>query len=171
MSERTGGFGLALLRSFGPAVIAAVLIIIMHLPYGDASGGVPLPHMALIVVYYWSIHRPDLLPIGLVAAIGFFLDMLSGGPPGLNMLVLMIAQIVLSNQQALFVRQSFAVGWLGFVPVMFLAMLLSWIIASLYYGVNLSAMPVIAQGLVTLAAYPLFGWIFGWFDKMIKADF
>ena len=171
MSEGAGGFGLSLLKASGPAVMAAVLILIMHLPYGDASGGVPLPHMALIVVYYWSIHRPDFLPIALVAAIGFFLDMLSGGPPGLNMLVLLIAQIVLSNQQVLFVRQSFAVGWLGFVPITALAMLLSWIIASLYYGDLLSAMPVIAQGLVTLAAYPLFGWIFGWIDKMIKSGF
>ncbi len=161
---------LASLKAMVPALLALVLATLTKLPLGDGTGGVPMPHLTLMLVYYWSIHRPELLPMPVVVGIGLYQDLIWGGPPGLNMLVLLIAQVILSNQQSLFTRRDFIVGWMGFVPVTVLAMGLSWIVASLYYGVIAPGYPLLTHGLTTLAAYPLLGWLFGRVDRVLKRN-
>lgn len=168
--ERTQQSGDYAAERLLPFLLALFLTMMMQLPIGDGTGNVPVPHLTLMLVYYWSIHRPELLPVPAVAVIGLFQDLLWGGPPGLNMIVLLVARVILSNQQALFVRQSFGVGWAGFVPVVFLAMGLTWLIVCLYYGMLVSMLPLVGYGLVTLAAYPLLGWLFGRFDRFLKPD-
>ncbi len=159
---------LANLKATVPALLALLLATLTKLPLGDGTGSVPMAHLTLILVYYWSIHRPEFLPLPVVAAIGLYQDLVWGGPPGLNMLVLLIAQVVLSNQQSLFTRRDFIVGWIGFVPVTILAMGLSWLVASLYYGVAMPGFSLLTHGLITLAAYPLLGWLFGRIDRALK---
>lgn len=157
----------AALRASAPAALAVLLAMLTMLPLGSGTAGFLAPHVTLMMVFYFSIHRPGLMPPVTVAALGLIQDLLWGGPPGLNMLVLLIAQLVLSNQQTLFTRRSFAFGWVGFGAVAFIALAVSWILASGYYGRPLSPWPLVMHGLVTIASYPLFGWLFGQLDKRI----
>jgi len=150
-----------------PMTLGVILALCSLLPLGNATASLPVPHFTLILVYYWSIHRPSLVPPLGVAALGLFQDLLWGGPPGLNMLVLLTAQSVLSNQQALFTRRSFAVGWAAFVSVAAIATAVSWIVASLYYQGEAAVRPLVEQALLTIAAYPVLGWIFGRIDRLL----
>lgn len=155
------------LRSVTPVLLGVVLAFAGMLPIGSATAAIPAPHFTLIHVHYWSIHRPHLVPLPAVAGIGLLQDLVWGGPPGLNMLVLLTAQAVLSNQQALFTRRSFTVGWMAFIVVVAIAAAVSWSIASLYYDGEAALRPVIEQALLTIAAYPPVGWIFGRIDRLL----
>lgn len=167
MSERLKRLAPSL-ENTAPMALAFLLAILTQLPFGDGGGNVPAPHLTLMLVYYWSLHRPDCVPPIAVAALGLFQDLLWGGPPGLNMLVLLIVQIVLSNQQAVFTRQSFLVGWVGFLPVLAIVMPVSYAIASLYHMTLLPAGPLLGHAALSFAAYPLAGWLFGKIEHMLK---
>ncbi|RMD90941.1 MAG: hypothetical protein D6807_00770 [Alphaproteobacteria bacterium] len=84
------------------------------------------------------------------------------------MLLLLLAQMVLSNQQAHFVRLPFLFGWAAFLLVAGIAMILSWIVASLYYGQVMSGAPLLLQALLTVGAYPVAGWVFGRLDAVLE---
>lgn len=155
------------LRAATPMLLGVVLALCSLMPLGDATGSLPAPHLTLVHVYYWSIHRPQLVPPLAVAVLGLFQDLLWGGPPGLNMLVLLAAQSVLSNQQALFTRRSFAVGWGAFITVAAIAAAVSWIVGSLYYDGQAALRPLVEQALLTIAVYPLLGWVFGRIDRIL----
>ncbi|RMD90638.1 MAG: rod shape-determining protein MreD, partial [Alphaproteobacteria bacterium] len=99
------------LRAAAPLALATALVILTQIPIGSATAAVPAPNWPLMLVFYFSIHRPRLVPPAGVALVGLFQDFLWGGPPGLNMLLLLLAQMVLSNQQAHFVRLPFLFGW------------------------------------------------------------
>lgn len=155
------------LRGGTPLVLGVMLALASLLPFGMATAAIPAPHLTLIHVHYWSIHRPHLMPLPAVAGLGLLQDLIWGGPPGLNMLVLLTAQAVLSNQQALFTRRSFTVGWMAFMAVVAIAAAVSWSIASLYYEGEAAIRPVAEQALLTVAAYPPVGWILGRIDRAL----
>ena len=118
------------------------------------------PSLSVMAVYYWSIYRPDLLPAAAVFLIGLMQDILSGGPPGMMALVLLLVHGVVVSQRQVFVGKSFLVGWWGFAIVAIGAAGLSWLVASAWFGVFLRPRPVAYQAALTIALYPLVAWLF-----------
>ncbi len=70
-------------------VIAATLLFAM--PFRVWGLALPEPVFALPVVFAWAVIRPSVLAPICVALLGFFLDLLSGGPLGLWAVCLLIA--------------------------------------------------------------------------------
>lgn len=163
--ERATATGLA--KAATPIALALLLAVATLLPVGDAVAAIAAPHAVLVLVWYWSIHRPELLPLPALAAAGLFQDLLWGGPPGLNMLILLAVRIVLADQQTIFRNLTFAAGWAGFAAVAGLAAALSWAAGSLYYAEAMPVRPMLAQGSLTVAVYPLLGWLFGRIDRRL----
>lgn len=155
------------LRIAAPFMLAIGLMLASAMPLGQAHAALPMPHFTLILVYYWTIHRPELAPLPAVAGLGLLQDLVWAQPPGLTMLVLLLVHAVLSNQQSFFARQSFIVGWAAFIPVALAAGLAIWALSSLYHGQLLSPLPALAQSMVTLLAFPLLGWLLGRLDRYI----
>jgi len=158
---------LTTLRIAAPFMLAAALLLISAAPLGQAQAALPTPHFTLILVYYWSIHRPELAPLPAVAALGLLQDLLWAQPPGLTALILLLVHTVLSNQQAFFARRSFLVGWAAFLPVALASGLAVWALSCAYEGRLLSPTPAVAQSMVTLLAFPLLGWCLGRLDRYI----
>lgn len=150
-----------------PLGLALLLAVATLLPVGDAVAAISAPHAMLVLAWYWSIHRPELLPLPGLAAVGLFQDLLWGGPPGLNMLILPAVRVVLADQETMFRNLSFAAGWAGFAAVAGLAAALAWAAGSLYYAEIMPARPMAIQGLLTIAVYPLLGWLFGRVDRWL----
>lgn len=155
------------LRSTVPLAFAVLLTLAMLAPAARGAAGYVMPHLTLMFVYYWTIHRPALLPPPVTAGIGLLQDLLWGSPLGLTVIVLLLTQAFLVNQQALFTRRSFIVGWFGFGAVTLVAMTTGWFLASAYSAKILPATPVVIHALSTIAAYPLAGWIFGWLQRAV----
>jgi rod shape-determining protein MreD len=130
-----------------PLSIAEKLIVAarMVLPYSVLAllffmelASAPYPFSAilrapffLMALYFWSIHRPGLIPPWLVFVSGLVLDLLSGVPLGLNAMLFVLVRLLVVDQRRLFLAQSFVMMWLGFALVDLGYHLVQWALFSL----------------------------------------
>ena len=138
-----------------PFTLSVFLILFAVLPYGLPKSSLAAPILALISVYYWSLFRPELMPAGAAFLLGLMVDILSGGPPGLNALVLIMVNWAASGQRRALAGKSFAVGWLGYLLIAAGAAGTNWFMASLFHATFIEPVPLLVSHAVGTAVYPL----------------
>jgi rod shape-determining protein MreD len=147
-------------RRLFPFALSALLVVLSVVPLPVPGYGLVVPSFALMAVYYWAIHRPDLLPAPAVFVLGLLEDTLTGAPTGLNTLVLLLVYGVMRNQRRPFLGKPFAVMWFGFFVVAPAASFGHWLFASALAGRLVPAHTAFIQCLLTLALYPWLTWLF-----------
>jgi len=147
-------------RRLFPFALSAFLVVLSVVPLPIPSWGLVVPSFGLIAVFYWAIHRPDLLPAPAVFALGLIEDILSGAPTGLNTLVFLLVYGAMRNQRRPFLGKPFAVMWFGFLVVAPAAIFAEWLLASALAGRFIPAETAFVQLLLTLALYPCLSWLF-----------
>ena len=152
-------FGIRL-RLLTPAALTLSVVFVSVVPVGLSGLPEVTPFFTLMVVYHWSIYRPELLPAPAVFVLGLVQDGLSGGPLGLFALILIIVYGLVSMQRRTFLGKTFPVEWFGFSLVVVGATVASWLISCVYYVTLVDPWPVALQGGLTLATYPCIVWIF-----------
>jgi len=151
----------AWLQSVVPALQCLGLLLLSVMPTGIPYFAVIMPMLVLVGVYYWSLYRPDLMPMPLVFLFGVLLDILGGGPLGMMALLFVLVHGICVSQRQVLANKSFYVGWFGFTVVAVGVNVFGWIIACAYFQSLLSPMPVVVQLIVTIAIYPLLARLFG----------
>lgn len=147
-------------RSLAPGAVSVMLVLLGMVPLYVPGYDHVVPELALMSVYYWAIHRPDLMRPSAAFAIGLLQDLLSGTPLGMTALVLVLCHWVVMSQRGFFLASSFAMLWTGFTFIVFGAGFIEWLA---YCMLTLRIVPVLApvfQALLTLALFPLFAWLF-----------
>lgn len=148
-------------RSLIPVVVTIFLMLVSQVPTRLPGFAFVVPALTLMSVYYWSIHRPDLMRPAVVFGIGLLQDLLSGMPLGMNALTLLLVHgVILSQRQFFLANNAFALLWWAFGLIMLGAMAVQWLAFSL---LNLYPFPVYAalfQMLLTLSLFPPFAWFF-----------
>lgn len=115
----------------------------------------------IMMLYYWSIYRPTLIPPLLVFTMGFFFDLLSGStwPVGLNTFIFLLLRHVIVSQRLFLTGQPFTVIWIGFMIAGFASLSLQWLILGLtrfhWGGVD----QVIITGFIAVLIFPLIAMI------------
>ena len=112
--------------------LAPVAVTVMLILGGMSLLAVPglnsmVPMFGLMGVFYWAIHRPDLFPLSAAFIIGLLYDLLSGGPPGMNTLLLVLAYWVLMTQRRFFLANRFIMLWWGFSLIAIGAGFVQWL--------------------------------------------
>src|SRR6516162_4564623 len=72
------------------------------------------PAFTLMAVYHWTIYRPELLSPFALFLVGITQDLLTGVPPGLTALVLLLAGAAVLRHRRYFVNRPFPFVWTGF---------------------------------------------------------
>jgi rod shape-determining protein MreD len=147
-------------RKLTPFLVTVVLVVLNFLPaqlpgYAEVS-----PNLALMAVYYWALHRPNLLPATAVFVIGLLQDFLSGGTVGFNATILVLVFMVAFSQRRFFYGKSFLVVWWGFMMVSLGVAVVGWLLACVLFATLLDPGPAMFEGLMNAAAYPVLGWLF-----------
>ncbi|MEN3977048.1 rod shape-determining protein MreD [Emcibacter sp. SYSU 3D8] len=144
------------IRTGVPFVLGMLLAVLSFVPYGSPEFSVIMPSLTLPLVYYWTLYRPEAMPLAAAFAIGLWQDILVGGPLGLMALLLVVTRGVIENQRQVLLTQPFAVGWLGFALISAALTMLAWMLAGLWWNHWFSVWPFIAHwGLGTAAYVPL----------------
>ena len=169
MREQPSPFAVAdtIARNMLPLLFAIGFVVLGTLPYQIPLLGPVFPAMTLVVVYFWGIYRPELMPPAAVFLVGFFQDVLSGAPLGLSSFVLLLVYWVVVDQRRVFIGKAFWITWAGFGLVAVGAAFVSWAIASIYHGTLVAPGAVFIQLLLTIAIYPGISWIFSAAEKII----
>jgi rod shape-determining protein MreD len=137
--------------------VAAVLLDVLPLPAPGGGGLAPL--LSLCVVYFWTLHAPDLLPPLSVFAVGLLLDVLSGMPPGLSAAALLLVDGAVLGGRRVLLAQPFAVAWAAFGLVALAFGLLRWLLATVWFQHLFPPGPSLAEAALTFAVYPPLGWL------------
>jgi len=155
------------LRNFSPFILAILLILIVRLPFRSDGLGMVIPHVSLIFVYYWTIHKPGLLPLWAVFVLGLLEDLLNGGTVGASSLILVLLASFLPDQRRFFVNRPFVEIWMGFMVISIGTFILFWLFSSFHVGFMLPISASLTQMLVTIAMYPILSWVFGRYERLV----
>jgi len=141
------------------ATVLAVVLNVVPLRLPDYA---PLaPGFVLMAVFYWTVHRPDLMRPWAVFLVGLLDDMLSGTPLGVNSLVLLFVHWTIVAQHRVFRGKSFVLIWLAFAMVALGAKILLAAIAFVIgYGL-IDPLVLVVQYFLTLALYPPIALVMG----------
>jgi len=146
------------LRALTPALLTVLLVLATAVPVGLPGLPSVMPWFALMAVYYWTLHRPDLLPGGAVFLIGILQDALAGTALGFHAVLLLLVHWVVLTQRWVFYRKSFNVVWWGFSLVAGGASIIAWLLGCVVAWRLLDLWPVLLQFALTVALYPPVAW-------------
>ncbi|WP_138380535.1 rod shape-determining protein MreD [Luteithermobacter gelatinilyticus] len=156
------------LRGILPVGTVLLLAIVMVLPYKIPYFVNLMPFLTLIAVYYWTVVRPELLPVSAVFLVGLVQDILSGGPLGMMALLLLLVRQFVLLQGRNFLERDFLFNWLIFMLISLAFGAVSWALASLYYKAVLNFWNALGQSLLTIALFPVITWVLGGVRKRLK---
>ena len=148
-------------------MITLLLVMVAMIPLQIASLASVVPSMALIAVYYWVVHRPDLMPLWAIFMIGLFQDLLYAGYVGVGIMALLLVHVIVDSQRRYFARASFHGLWILFAVVAGIAIYLMWLLNCILQGSLLETGPALIQFLATIAVYPCLAWIFAKIQRSV----
>jgi len=130
------------------------------------SGTIDVPFI-IMVLYYWSIYRPTLIPPLLVFAVGVCFDLLSGWPVGLSSFIFLLLRHVIVSQRVFLTGQPFTVVWIGFMMAGLGAISLQWLLFGLtrlqWGGID----PVIITSFVAIMLFPFVSLVLHFSHKVL----
>jgi rod shape-determining protein MreD len=147
-------------RNVAPFAVTMLLLLIGAVPLQLPGYGTVAPALGLMAVYYWAIHRPDLLRPGFAFALGVLQDLLSGAPLGMTALIYVLVYWVVLTRRRVFLATTFPMLWLGFALVALAAAAVRWAGHSLLDMALIPPGQAFVQALLTVALFPVFGWLF-----------
>ena len=145
-------------RHLLPVGVTLLLLLVNVTPARIPDYATVAPILTLMSVFYWSIYRPDLLPSYAAFAVGLLFDVISGGPLGVNALVLLLVQGITASQRRFFLGNAFPVAWWGFAMMAGGAVTAAWMLVAVLLGSPIGLRPVLFEYMLTVALYPLLSW-------------
>lgn len=137
-----------------PMVQALAATLLLALPIRLWGLALPEPVFAMPVAFAWAVIRPSMLaPFG-VALMGFFMDLLWGGPLGLWAVCLLIAYGVALGGRAMLAGQGRGMMWAWYGMLTALAMSAGYLFTMLDVKGMPSPLSVFWQFIATLVLYP-----------------
>jgi rod shape-determining protein MreD len=116
------------------------------------------PFLPLSAVYFWSLHRPALLPSWAAFLAGLLQDILSGGPLGLFALLYLAAAELVTVQRRFLTEAPFSLIWAGFALLALLLAAVAWLLSGLALGALVPPGRLAAAAGLTAALYPVISW-------------
>ena len=146
-------------RQTVPVVIMLLLALIGSMPLGAFHTFEIFPMLNIIVVFYWTVYRPDLVPPVILFLIGLIDDVVMGTPLGLMASVFVLLYGVTLTQRQFFIGKPFYVTWLGFSIISAFCICLIWVLVALFAGrLGVLITPFIKYT-VTLLSFPSAAWL------------
>ena len=148
-------------RAAAPLVLTLMIVIVNVVPLRLPSYSVIAPDLVLMAVFYWIVHRPDLLRPWGAFMVGILDDILVGTPLGVNAFVLLLVHWMIISQHKTLRTLSFGLLWLAFAVIALGAKLILVGLALVINRGLIDPMVLLAQFSFTVAVYPLIAMLMG----------
>ena len=140
-----------------PALTIIAATILVALPWGMAAQNrFILPLLPLIVIHYWTVRRPSLVPEWWAFAAGLSLDILTHGPIGYWALI-----YLLGYGAAQFSSRRSEIGpmmkWALSTATLVILTAIAWAVSSLYYFEIADWRPYASACVAAVLIYPIIG--------------
>jgi rod shape-determining protein MreD len=158
------------LRQSAPVAITLLLTVLSVVQIRLPAASTLAPDLVLIAVFYWTVHRPDLMRLWTVFVIGLLGDVLSGTPLGVHPLVLVLVHIAIISQHKIFRGASFGIVWWAFSLIAPAAHILAAIIAFVMTGALTDLSLFMLRLVLTIGFYPALAWLLGRAQRALLAS-
>lgn len=160
-------------------------LVRMALPYGFMLlvfflelVSVPYPLAAffkgpllLMIIYYWSVYRPSLIPPWLVFMAGLVFDLIAGAPYlGLSAILFLVCRMVVVDQRRFLTGQAFPMVWIGFGALNLAFHILQWGTFSALSGTWVPVREFGAPLFLGMVIFPLFYLLLHLTHKALPAE-
>jgi rod shape-determining protein MreD len=144
-----------------PIVTTLLAMVISIQPVPIPGYAAVAPAFTLMAVYHWTIYRPKLLPPFSLFLIGVTQDLLTGAPPGVSALAMLLAWVIVLRIRRHFVNRSFPFVWTGFTLLTGGTMLWLWALHCLIdRGMN-DFRSTVFHAVLTISLFPLASLLLG----------
>ena len=144
-----------------PVATTALAALLSIEPLHIAGSAALSPAFTLMVVYHWSLYRPDLLPALSLFVIGVVQDLLSGGLPGMTAVTLLLTRAIVLRGRHYFVDRLFPFIWAGFTLLTVGTVLFLWGLHSALAGHLLDFRRPVLGAVLTISVFPLASFLLG----------
>lgn len=114
------------------------------------------PSFMVMVIFYWSIYRPTLIPSWMAFIMGIILDLVTGMPVGLSACLFVIIQRILIDQRLTFTGQAFLTVFFGYISVSVFFYGAQWLVFGLINSYFVSYELMLGKMIMALIFFPVF---------------
>jgi rod shape-determining protein MreD len=144
-----------------PVATTALAALLSIEPLHIGGSAALTPGFTLMATYHWTIYRPELLQALILFLIGMIQDLLSGAPPGVTAVTLLLARAIILSCRHHFVDRQFLFRWAGFTVLTGGATLFLWALHSLLAEDFLDLRSPVLRAVLTVSAFPIASFLLG----------
>lgn len=149
--------------------LGLVAVSVEAAPLGFEANAWPSPDLLFCIIAYWSLRRPEAVPLLAVFAAGLGRDLLTDAPVGAGALALVLAAEGLKAVERPLTRRHFGAEWLTIGGALAVVLLAQWLMVLLVLAHPPYLLELFQQWLITLALYPLLAAVFRWLFRVRRA--
>ena len=124
-------------------------------------------NIQLIIIYFWSLKRPEVLGNGHVFFAGIINDVVMGIPLGLSSISYLIISLTASYVKNMTVNTRITTDWFTFFIAIFFSNLTFFILMSNFTDMSLNATEISYNTFFTLIFFPFFWFLFTYYNNFI----
>ena len=126
-------------------------------------------NIQLIIIYYWTIKRPDLLGNGHIFFAGLINDVVIGFPLGLSSITYLILSFVATYVKNMTVNTSITSDWFTFLIGIIVSNITMMILISNFAEVTISFTEMSYNTFFTFIFFPFFWFLFTLYNSLIAS--
>jgi len=137
-----------------PAVLTAVVLILLAAPFGLPGQAQMQPAWAMASIFFWTLFRPAAMPAGMVFLLGLLMALIAQGPIGIQVLILLLVHGGALSARRILTRTGFVPVWASFAGFAAAAAFAEWALVSLLTWRVLPLAPALFEWGMATGAYP-----------------
>ena len=126
-------------------------------------------NIQLIIIYFWSLKRPEVLGNGHVFFTGIINDVVMGIPMGLSSLCYLVISLVATYVKNMTVNTRITTDWFTFFVAIFLSNTILFILLSNFSEIAVNLTEISYNTFFTLIFFPFFWILFTYYNSIITS--
>ncbi len=126
-------------------------------------------NIQLIIIYFWTLKRPNILGNGHIFFAGLINDVVTGVPLGLSSLSYLIVSFIATYVKNMTVNTTIASDWFTFFIAIVTSNFLFTILLSNFSNITVSMVEISYDTFFTLIFFPFFWFFFTYYNSIITS--
>ena len=156
------------LLNFGPLILLYYLSISEIDSHFEDYFEILSFNLQLIIIYFWSLKRPEVLGNGHVFFAGIINDVVMGLPLGLSSLTYLIISLVSTYVKNMTVNTSITTDWFTFFIALLLSNLTFLMLVVNFSNLSIQYVDVSYNTFFTVIFFPFFWYFFNFYNSLIS---
>ena len=156
--------------NLGPLILLYYLCISEVDSYFESYFEILSFNIQLIIVYFWSLKKPEVIGNGHIFLAGLLNDTVMGVPLGLSSMTYLIVSLVATYVKNMTVNTRITTDWFTFFIAIFLSNFILYILLSQFSEITVSVTEISYNTFFTLIFFPFFWILFSYYQSFITSD-